>query len=69
VITVQIFNSRPEAEVAKTFLEAEGITCHILADDQGGLVPGSAISHGIALQVNEEDLEEAKGLLESSPSP
>ncbi|HLD98669.1 MAG TPA: DUF2007 domain-containing protein [Bdellovibrionota bacterium] len=66
--TVKIFNSREEAEVAKSFLESHGIIPRIRADDQAGLQPGLAFSRGVELMVEPEDLDEARELLESGQS-
>lgn len=66
MVTIRVFNSRVEADLAKGLLESEGIPAHVSADDQGGLSPGMAYANGVTLKVDEEDAEEARKLLVES---
>lgn len=60
------FPSRPMAELAVTFLNANGIDAMVWADDAGGTYPHLALYRGIALRVREEDAEAARELLEQA---
>jgi hypothetical protein len=62
-ITLKIFPSRIEAEIAKSFLESNGITAEIKADDFGGIASYLPVPGGIKLLVKEEDLQDAQILL------
>lgn len=57
------FPSRPMAELAVTYLNANGIDAMVWADDAGGTYPHLALYRGIALRVREEDAEAARELL------
>ena len=57
------FPSRPMAELAVTYLHANGIDAMVWADDAGGTYPHLALYRGIALRVREEDAEAARELL------
>lgn len=56
LVCVQIFNSRVEAEIAKGFLESNGISATISADDAGG-------DSGVRLLVAKKDEKKAKEVL------
>lgn len=57
------FPSRPMAELAVTYLHANGVDAMVWADDAGGTYPHLALYRGIALRVREEDAEAAQELL------
>ena len=63
---VGTFPSRPMAELAVTFLNANGIDAMVWADDAGGTHPYLSMYRGIALRVREEDAEAARELLEQA---
>lgn len=66
VPTVRVgrFLDRAEAEVARGFLEAQGIEARVLADDVAGLRPDVAYGYGgVALAVHPDDEELARELL------
>lgn len=65
-IELKIFPNRIEADVAKSFLESEGITTLIRADDQGGMMPQMAFTEGVKLLVKQEDAEKAQELLDKN---
>ena len=67
MLTVKVFNSRLEAEIAKGLLETAHINSFISADDMGGMNPGMAAATGVKLQVSQTDLEEATKILEAKP--
>ena len=66
LVAVKVFNSRVEAEVAKSFLENYGIKAFIRSDDAGGMFPQQQYARGVELSVEKSDLREAKKLLEKS---
>jgi hypothetical protein len=66
--TIKTFSTRIEAEIAKSFLEANGISALIRADDAGGLRPHLALTFGVQLEVEMKDVELAEKLL-SPDSP
>ena len=64
-ICIKTYGSRPEAELAKGFLEFEGIKAMVFADDVGGMNPALLWSTGGArLLVKKEDAQKANELLE-----
>lgn len=68
LVTVHAFGSQPEAEVAKSALEAAGIDAMIQADTAGGMRPHIAWSgSGFKILVREEDVTAAREVLESPP--
>lgn len=58
------FANRSMAELAATYLHANGIDAVVQADDAGGTHPHFALAtHGVGLRVREEDADEARELL------
>jgi len=68
-IIVRSFTERTEAEIARGFLEAEGIPAAIAADDLGAEGPGMTFGKPINLVVEAADVERAGELLDQSVSP
>ena len=66
LVTVQTFNSRVEADIAKGLLSSVGIFAVVMADDQNGQRPSMGM--GAELRVQEAEAEKAKRLLASRPS-
>ena len=62
---LKIFNSRIEADIAKSYLKSNNINSFIFADDAGNMYPSQDIVSGVRLLVIEEDYEWAKKLLAS----
>lgn len=62
---LKIFNSRIEADIAKSYLKSNNINSFIFADDAGNMYPSQDIVSGVRLLVSEEDYEWAKKLLAS----
>lgn len=60
------FNNRTDAELAKSFLESNGIKSFIIADDIGKMYPAASIYWGVKLFVNDKDFELADNLIEES---
>jgi hypothetical protein len=69
LVVVQTFNSRPEADVAKSALDAAHINAMVVADDAGGLQPGLWEGRGVAVVVNREDEGSARDVLRSCAKP
>lgn len=66
LIVVGSFGSEPEAEIAKSALEAAGIDAMIQADTAGGMRPHIAWSgSGFKILVREEDATAAREVLEA----
>lgn len=72
VPTVRVgrFLTRAEADVARSYLEAQGLPASVLADDMAGIRPDGAYGYGgITLAVHPDDAELARQLLDdASPS-
>ena len=66
-VCVKTCLSKPEAEVAKTVLEANGIEVMTSTDDCGGMRPHLAFATGgIRLMVKQQDAQKALEILENS---
>ena len=61
---IEVFGSRMEAELAKSYLESMGIKTRIIADDVDQLYPSLGIVKGIKLITLSENVEKAKMILE-----
>jgi hypothetical protein len=62
-VLVKIFDNRLEADIAKSYLEAEGIDVIIQADDAGGMIPTLSSLNGVALFVPKQDFLKARDIL------
>jgi len=60
---IETYSSRIEAELAKTFLESNGIKSIIVSDDAGEMYPAAQAYLGVNLYVNEKDYSIALSLL------
>jgi|WetSurMetagenome_2_1015567.scaffolds.fasta_scaffold252370_2 hypothetical protein len=67
-IILRAFTERTEAEIARGFLEAEGIEAAIAADDLGSEGPGMTFGKPIDLVVEAADVERARALLDQAVS-
>ena len=65
VVTLRVFNTHMEADLAQGALEAAGIQSTIVTDDTGGMRPHLDLTRGVALQVRASDLDEARAVLET----
>lgn len=63
LIKIKKFNSRLEAEVAKSYLASVGIEAQIQTDDLGGMRPALAFSDGANLLVLQIDAVKALQIL------
>ena len=67
LVVVQAFGSQWEADMAKSALEAAGISAMIQADAAGGMRPHIAwASGGFKVLVRQDDAEAAREVLEPS---
>lgn len=69
LVVVRTFNSRPQAYVAKSALDAAHIPAMVLADDAGGVEPGLWEGRGVAVVVNRENEAEAREILNCADNP
>jgi len=63
MVCVKTFVHRHEADLAKGYLESEGIPAFVSSDDLGGMRPNLGFATGARLLVSDEALEEATRLL------
>ncbi len=67
LVIIKTFTDRMEANIAKGFLEANGIPAFVKADDSGGAEPFPfANVPGVDLVIRQEDYEKAKKLFEQN---
>ncbi len=69
LVVVGTFNTRPEADLARSALEAAGIDAVVAADDAGGVQPGLWEGQGVAVLVDREDEQEAREVLTADATP
>ena len=69
LIVVGSFNSRAEAELAKSALDAAGIEGLVRSDDVAGLRPHMTFANGAQLLVRVEDLDTARDVLDLPARP
>ena len=62
-IVLKTYSSRPEAELARSRLSAEGIASVIQADDAGGMQPALLMLGGVKLLVTTTDRYRAEQIL------
>jgi len=67
-VVIATFNTAPEAHFARLALEAEGIPCQILDENQAGY-PGFGVLFPVSLLVLPDDLEDARAILFGEPLP
>ena len=69
LVVVGTFNTRPEADLAKSALEAAGIDAVVAADDAGGVQPGLWEGQGVAVLVDRDDEQDSREVLTADASP
>ncbi|HVH66724.1 MAG TPA: hypothetical protein VM716_02565 [Gemmatimonadales bacterium] len=69
VVCIKTFANRPEAELAKTVLEANGIPAIVSVDDVGGMRPEVAFGKGARLLVDANQVQGALELLAVDERP
>lgn len=65
---VRTFSDRGEAEIARSLLEAQGISALVTADDMGGNTPPLDFSSGLQLVVAASDVARAHEVLDEEIS-
>lgn len=65
---VKLYENRMDAEIAKGFLENNGIKAFIMSDTGAGVHPELAERHSIKLCVADEEVESAQEILKSVDS-
>lgn len=65
IVTLRVFNTHIEADLARSVLEAAGIESVVAADDSGGMRPHMAYTAGVRLLVRAEDAARARELLDT----
>lgn len=63
-VTVGVFASRPEAQVSRARLAAEGLEAIVAADDAGGYEPPLGLTNGVRLLVRARYAAFAIGVLD-----
>lgn len=63
LFTVRIFNSRTEAEIARSYLESFGIKTEIFSDDAGQSIASLQSVRGVKLLTSANNLKKARELL------
>lgn len=63
MLEVARFLTRPDAELARSRLEASGIRAFVAADNEGGMAPHMSYVAGVRLLVSATDLDAAKELI------
>ena len=69
LVVVATFTSRPEADMAKSALDAADIESAIFTDDAGGVQPGLWEGRGVAVVVRSEDEPAAREILTAPAKP
>ena len=63
-VTLKIYPSVTDAELAHQFLAENDIQTEIQVDDVGGMQPSLNFTIGVKLLIDENDLEKAQDLLQ-----
>ena len=69
LVVVHTFGSRPEADMAKSALDAADIESFVRSDDGGGMRPGLWPGNGVEVVVRAEDVQAARDVLELPAKP
>jgi hypothetical protein len=69
LVVVHTFGSQPEADLAKSALEAAGIDVFIKEDSAGGMRPSLAWAAGYEVCVRAEDAPAARDVLDLTAKP
>jgi hypothetical protein len=69
IVVVHTFGSQPEADLAKSALEAAGIDALIKEDSAGGMRPSLAWAAGYEVCVRAEDADAARDVLDVAAKP
>ena len=63
LVTVYVYSTRSDAEIARARLAAEGIDALVMADDEGGLNPGFFNRYGVRVVVRADRADTARAAL------
>jgi hypothetical protein len=66
VVAVRTYANEVEADLAASWLAAEGVDSMVLMDDAGGTLPSFQLMGGVRLVVRAEDEDRAKEILETA---
>ncbi len=66
LVMVKFYHARHDAELARSFLEANEVEAVVEADDAGGSDLGLDFTRGVKLLVKQEDVEKARELFAES---
>ena len=66
VVAVRTYASEVEADLAASWLAAEGVESMVLMDDVGGTLPSFRVVRGVRLVVRAEDEDRAREILETA---
>ena len=66
-VVFKTYLNRPEAELAHSVLDANGIEAFISSDDAGGVRPELAFFRGVRVSVHQGDLQKAEELFQELP--
>lgn len=66
-VIVRTFSYRHEAEFCRSVVDGHGIEARVTSDDCGSVDPALGLVRGVHLLVDEEQLEQARRLLDSGP--
>ncbi|MBN1298612.1 MAG: DUF2007 domain-containing protein [Actinobacteria bacterium] len=61
---LKTFFNRIDAEIARGFLESNGISSYIFSDDAGSMYPSQDFVNGVKLYVGRQDFKKAKEMLD-----
>jgi hypothetical protein len=62
-VTIKVFQTKMEAEIAKSFLASNSIESYILTDDVGSMYPSTQNVSGVKLYVKKKDMQKANEML------
>jgi len=63
LVTVWVYSTRSDADIARARLAAEGIDALVMADDEGGLNPGFFDRYGVRVVVRADRADTARAAL------
>jgi hypothetical protein len=63
LVVITVYGNHPEAELAKSVLEADGIDAVISSDDCGGIAGGQTFIRGVRLLVAKKHETHARDVL------
>ena len=64
LVCARTYNNREDAEIARGFLQSNGIAATVFTDDCGGTRPHLQLTEGVRLMVKQEDMKTALEMLE-----